>query len=310
MGQRKSPLRDKIETTDFKPLYDQVGRYRLGDTLIAHGIQSNGHARFLLRAKFNAAGLNKFKAQNDTYVPGSVIKSMKLGSSVITLGWTATKSACVYAIVCEGSGRMYIGSSMQPDRRRAVHHYWLKRYWEFGTSNIFFGSKSVAEDVEKYGVNNFQLEILKSMPDATDSELRLAEAEIIESHPREMLYNRLEVTSSSYKKSIFYNLEQDLVDERQHLLDNITLFEDLKKYRAIYKDSIPKLKAEQHALCEAGLITVKERAANCAGFYKHLLEIGTQKRQAHKDILKRQINLKSSLSQVKEKYKAATEPTY
>ena len=310
MGKRKSPLRDKIEATDFKPMYDQAGRYRLGDMLIAHGIQSNGHARFILRAKFNAEGRNKFRVQDDTYVPGSILKSMKLGESVITVGWTATKSPCVYAIVCKGSGRMYIGSSKQPDRRRAVHHYWLKRYWEYGTSNVYFGSKKVAEDVEKYGVDNFQLEILKSMPDSTDSELRAAEDEIIESYPREILYNRLEVTSSSYKKSIFYNLEQDLVDERQHLLDNITLFEDLKKYRKIYKDSIPALKAEQYELCKAGIISVKERAAACKGFLNHLLDIGKQKRKAYKDILKRQNDLKANLQITKKKYQSATEATY
>jgi hypothetical protein len=118
-------------------------------------------------------------------------ESMQLGPKTSKMTWDQIKLPAVYSIVCKTSGRKYIGSSMTPDLRRAVHLYWLKNYWKWGCSNIFFGSKAVKEDVEEFGIGDFYMEILEQCPDAvTYMDMYQREWKWIEKCKPALLYNR------------------------------------------------------------------------------------------------------------------------
>lgn len=115
--------------------------------------------------------------------------SMPFDDKTNKMGWAIIKQPAIYAVVCKATGRMYIGSSMRPDRRRHTHYYWLKNWHTWGSSNVFYGSISLAKDVVEHGRKNFYMTIIKSMPGATREQLDEEEAKAIEKIPREMLYN-------------------------------------------------------------------------------------------------------------------------
>ena len=117
--------------------------------------------------------------------------SMPVSPETQALGWEIIQKPSIYEIVCKSTQRRYVGCSMRPDLRRAVHLYWLKNYWKWGNSNVFFGNIQLARDVEKYGVQDFYLNILKSFPeDISISELKKEEAEFFREHKIKKMYNR------------------------------------------------------------------------------------------------------------------------
>lgn len=136
--------------------------------------------------------------------------SMPLGKETLAKGWQFAKTPGVYAIICKGSGKRYIGSSSTPWLRRAVHLYWLKNYWKYGGSNVFFGNLDLKSDVEKYGVDSFYMEIIKSMPGADRDELERAEFRIIKTLDKTQLYNRGIISGRvSYITSSFSQIEPE-----------------------------------------------------------------------------------------------------
>jgi len=95
----------------------------------------------------------------------------------------------VYAIRCKGSGKLYIGQSVKPHLRKLVHYFWLKNVNTPSSSNVFFYSQHVRDDIDQYGVDNFEMIVLKSFPmGTTEVELIKAEADFIRKH-KNKLYN-------------------------------------------------------------------------------------------------------------------------
>ena len=122
--------------------------------------------------------------------------SMQISPETQLNGWDSIQQPSIYEIVCTSSKFRYIGCSMRPDLRRAVHLYWLKNYWKWGNSNVFFGNVKLARDVEKYGVQSFQMNILKSFPsDISIKDLKIAEAEFLRTNKIKKMYNRNDFSS-------------------------------------------------------------------------------------------------------------------
>lgn len=154
--------------------------------------------------------------------------SMQLGKRARKLGWELVQKPAVYEIVCSGSGRRYIGSSLRPDLRRAVHLYYLKNYWKFDSSNVFFANLELAEDVKKYGVDSFYMDILISAPDADSAELVKLEREYLSKLTRKKSYNRVMTEEDAAKLEhydIFCNLDKDFNE----------LFDEFKRCHVIFQ---------------------------------------------------------------------------
>lgn len=111
----------------------------------------------------------------------------------------------IYELVCSGSGKKYIGSSLRPDLRHLVHKFWLNNWFKFGSSNIFFGHDVFIQDIEKYGVGSFQFNIISSHPEITSLELKKLEAEYISGFDKEDLYNIN--LNGHYRTDIVFGME-------------------------------------------------------------------------------------------------------
>lgn len=104
-------------------------------------------------------------------------------------GTSYCKTSAIYAVICRSSKRRYIGASTRPDLRRAVHFYWLKNYKTYNHANVFWGNPILAKDIEQFGIEDFYIEIVESMPDVSHEEFLMKEQQIINSYPKHQLYN-------------------------------------------------------------------------------------------------------------------------
>lgn len=145
---------------------------------------------------------------NFIYGLGSDHSSMPMGPNAIRLGWQKIKEPAVYAITNSITGRKYIGSSARPDLRRAVHLYWLKNYFRYGVSNIFFGNIAISHDVRKYGVESFYMEILKSCTGMSKLELLKEESKFIKQY-KDDIYNSVSHDGNHRKSSRFLDIEPE-----------------------------------------------------------------------------------------------------
>lgn len=160
-----------------------------GATLKQLGFSNN---RYLVKHVRETARKNGLYTSRTGTIPEFFehrVSSMPFDDKTTAMGWENIQQPAVYAIVCSATGRMYIGSSKRPDLRRAVHLYWLKNFYKWGISNVFFGSLKVAEDVIKHTHEAFYMTIIKSMPGATTLQLQEEEDKIIAKHDPEILYN-------------------------------------------------------------------------------------------------------------------------
>lgn len=123
-----------------------------------------------------------------TFKDGQTINGMRLGDKTVAMSNADKDKPAVYAVVCEGSGKMYIGSSRKPLLRRSVHLYWLKNPDEEGTSNIIKGNLEIQADLKKYGWESFYFEILEVVESGLRADLQAIEREMMELH-RDKLYN-------------------------------------------------------------------------------------------------------------------------
>ena len=155
----------------------------------------------------------------------------------------------VYAVENLKTGFMYIGQSRRPDLRRATHYFWLRNIDTPKSSNIFYGSKKLREDLAKYGPDSFRLRILKSFDiDCLDSELVKEEARQIKKCKQ--LYN------VSSNKDRYYHPLIRAQYERLHEIDA-----ELKKTQSQirkYQLTIAKLREEGKPY-EAGTYGKKRR---------------------------------------------------
>ena len=122
-----------------------------------------------------------------TFRPG---KSLPFGEKTLALGNAQLNKPAIYAVTCKTSGRMYIGRSKSPDKRRAVHYYWLQQPEKEGTSNVYFNNEVLLGDVTNFGVDDFYMEFLFVFDeDVTVNEMRQKEFEIQSQFDRKWLYN-------------------------------------------------------------------------------------------------------------------------
>ncbi len=226
-------------------------------------------------------------------------------------GWKYIQTPSVYAIINRKTNRMYIGSSKRPDLRRAVHHYWLKNYWKFGCSNVYFGNLTLKNDVEKYGVDSFYMEILKSMPDSTPEELKAEEERILSTYQPKQLYNKAFFERYSQKVTVaFYELDK----EYRKLAD---YNEQCKKtYDAVIlkHQKYTQLKIQENRKYvdqrESGEITTEQQRKQADRLAKEQKVRVNQVKELEKQLKLSEQAIRLKAKELVLKYKAATKPLY
>jgi group I intron endonuclease len=182
MKYEKSELMQFVKLFSDKNSFhlNRFGNVNLSHTLKKHGFSpTNSTVAGIVRAKALELG---FKIHAE--------KSKIHGMPFVGGTFNELYMPAVYGIVNRVTGRMYIGSSIRPDLRRATHLYWLNNVKTHGASNIFFGCKQLRKDLERHGVSSFYIQILEKFPIGTTSEeLREAEDRHIKALPENMLYN-------------------------------------------------------------------------------------------------------------------------
>ena len=210
----------KLFNKAFKNLKkDSGGRLLLMKALKSVGLENNVVNRYRLK---KMTGWREVRGTSKTFYfnNGTNHTSMPLGPNAMAMGWKNVQHPSVYAIINSRTGRAYIGSSTRPDLRRAVHLYWLKNYWKWGCSNIFFGLKAIANDVIEFGVDSFYMDILKSCPGASNKELRDEERAIAKSVDSSLIYNRNDFSSNHAHSSRFTELEPEFAKLHEYYWSN------------------------------------------------------------------------------------------
>lgn len=189
----RQPTLDRLK--DFQAIAKDPSRLWMNEsgivsvpkTLTKNGYKCHNSLCNVLRPMIRDEGYitGYYKA---TFKDGQVIGGMRMGPKTVAMSDEDKKKPAVYAIVCEGSGKMYIGSSKTPLLRRSVHLYWLKNPDEEGTSNIIKGNMEILADLEKYGWESFYFEILEVVDTGIRADLIAVEREMMELN-RNKLYN-------------------------------------------------------------------------------------------------------------------------
>lgn len=239
--------------------------------------------------------------------------SMQLGKRARKLGWEYVQQPAVYEIVCSGSGRSYIGSSTRPDLRRAVHLYWLKNYWKFHSSNVFFGNLAVAEDVKTYGVDSFYMDIVISAPGASSAELLKLEKDYLAKKARRKTYNRImkeEDEKLLHHFDSFCHLDEDI----KVLYDEYIRLQAIFRFESLHrKESVNLIAREREKL-------IKERSKRKIGgeLYVQKVKELNMVREARRKYLKdskesyyaARKELTEKLKQLEKIYADAEQPMY
>jgi hypothetical protein len=296
--------RDLIAKAAQDPELDHMGHVNLARTFKKYGILKNqafAHYFYDILDK-------KYITNKDT--KGQAIASMPFGPKAIELGWKALKEPCLYAIVCKYTGRAYIGTSESPWLRRAVHYYWLKNYFRYGSSNIFFGNLKLAADVKEYGADSFYLEVIEHMPNANAADLLKAETDFMVLHGLDKCYNKWHQGLPLKYRNSFMEIEP----EYKALFDKGTAaYQDYDRYLMEHHEFIQEKNEQRKELKEMlknGKITKDE-------FFKKtrsLSEEHNDRKAFHQKLYKEYKTLKAQakkmLSELKIKYAKTKVPLY
>lgn len=134
---------------------DQYNTVSIGQTAMAYGyIKSNIKACMAIRLVSAEIGLDLTKGH---------VSGMGVTPETAALGWEALSKHSIFSVVNEKSGRYFISSSKSPWLRRTVMYFWLKNIHTYNKANTFFGNAKIIEDVEKYGVDSFKLNIIQEI---------------------------------------------------------------------------------------------------------------------------------------------------
>lgn len=214
------------------PVTDELGRLNLAATFEKYNFPQYPNYRV------KKALTNVVKELGFNYISQTCL--IKFGTKTsVKFKWEDCKKPAVYSIVCTGSQRRYIGSSVRPDLRRAVHSYWLLNPTKWGNSNVFFGIPSFIKDINKYGYESFQMEIIKTFdPDNfSQEELLNAEKEEIEKADPSFLYNATINPCSEFKYTglgyRFYFIEDEMRQLIELKLECENKYKALQERRAI-----------------------------------------------------------------------------
>lgn len=228
----------KLNIASKNLIKDPFGKIRYNITLETAGLENSPYNRELLKKIVTAkTGVEQHNSTRS-------ITSMKFGPKATKLGWDLIQQPAVYAIVNAHTGRKYIGSSTRPDLRRAVHLYWLKNYYRWGCSNIFFGCRDLAEDVEEFGVDSFHMEILKSMPGADNHELAVEENKILAKQKDETLYNKwtkFKIFMPKVNAALLQLSEEYRLSSINYIAKSNEIRDVCEKYDINYKKSFAKI---------------------------------------------------------------------
>lgn len=175
--------------------------------------------------------------------------SGRYGPKTDKMKWETYIQPAVFEIVCEGSGRRYIGASLTPNMRKASYFFNLRNIKFFDRGNIFFGVKAIMDDLEKYGFDSFYFEIIKTIPGATQQDLDKALEKIIKKYPTEQLYNK-RLSKIGYARSSFTEID----DEMKQLEDKRAVaYAEMVKQEEIYKKVLAETRAEKTRLKTADI---------------------------------------------------------
>lgn len=229
--------------------FNSSGKLSLGGTLENLGFcRSYALGRRILKEE---------AAKHDFKLITANRESLTLSKKTKKLGWATIQSPAIYAVVNTKNGRKYIGASVRPDLRRAVHLYWLNNVSVYATSNVFFRIPDVEKDVNKYGAGVFEFEILKSYPRGTKlAEMVQEEQQIIANTPN--VYNLPDLKSEI--SSIYHFINRDEVAKKMDEEYNRALSEyrwaekEYPNVRAMLLESTREIKQLQRE----GRITCKE----------------------------------------------------
>jgi hypothetical protein len=173
-------LAEVVEKVLKNPTKDRQGRIMCSATIDSLGLaDADGKIGGSVNAYFKAAvrkairelipdiqfsfhpGLEHQTYNMLNFVPAH---SLRFGDKTTErLHWIDMKLPWVYELVCEPTGRRYIGESTRPDLRRAVHYFWLRNPRKEGSSNIFRRMPLLIEDVEKHGPDSFYIELIEPL---------------------------------------------------------------------------------------------------------------------------------------------------
>lgn len=241
---------------------------------------------------------------------GQAIASMPFGPKALALGWQAMKDPGVYAVVCKYTGNAYIGSSLTPWLRRAVHLYWLKNYWRFGSSNIFFGNLKLAKDIKDHGVDSFYFEIVEHMPNASADEIRAAEKNFLRTHGLEKCYNRCDTSLDHRTTHTFFEIAPDfkaLYDEMMAAYQN---YFDFKRSHHEFIEEKTIRRTELLKQKEDGFLTPSEYSTQYKLLSAEHLNKKRQIDKSYSDYRVLRFKWKRMLAELKRHHSTTTEPGY
>jgi cell fate (sporulation/competence/biofilm development) regulator YlbF (YheA/YmcA/DUF963 family) len=191
--------------------------------------------------------------------------------------------------------------------------HWLQRYWTFDNANSFFGCVQLGKDIRKYGVGSFYIDILKSMPGATNAELDAEQDKIVKGVDEKLLYNLSKGKGSKQPHDIhssFYELDSEYRDAIKKLIATYKKVVSLTEAKNREIAEFRRRKAEIIQLRKSGQITCVE----CDKQIKKAKEKLTKARDARNyadDVYFDMLHTTSEMKQdLIKKYSSATGPTY
>lgn len=300
---KSEQARELILRAAKDPVVDNMGYANMRQTFRKYGINKSVGNTALFREMIP-------KEIKNLKLGGQAISSMPFGPKALALGWQALKEPCVYAVVCKYTGNAYIGSSLTPWLRRAVHLYWLKNYYRYGASNIFFGSKKIAKDIQHHGVESFYFEVVQHMPGATSKEIRAAETAFLKLHGLSKCYNRWDIEEPHRASHVFFEVEPSFKELDMQVE---AAFIDFKACRVSHHEYMLVKTEKRAVLLEKRRnkeITPKEYQLQ---YRKMSEEHRDKKRLLYKlyaDYKVLKAKAKRELAALKKRYSEATEPGY
>lgn len=105
----------------------------------------------------------------------------------------------IYAIVNKVNGKKYVGKSKDIRKRFAQHKYYIKSVLGGNSKHKKRSNRHLVNAVNKYGIENFELEILQQFQECTDAELADAEMywmDFFNTTNRDFGYNLIRDSSS------------------------------------------------------------------------------------------------------------------